>query len=112
MATVIKEYECEDCGPFEVETKHDRQCRKCPKCKSTKIERLISRPVISKMSGARTIGSLIEENNRKNPLTREKVMGQSESEHTKKSAEAQKMRKLATMTPEQTEKYIHTGKMP
>jgi hypothetical protein len=39
-------------------------------------------------------------------------MGQSESEHAKKSAEAQKMRKLATMTPEQTEKYIHTGKMP
>ena len=112
MAKVIKEYECEICGPFEVEIRHDRQCRKCPKCKSTKIERLISRPVISKTAGPRTVGSLIEQNNRKNPLTREKIMGQSESEHTKKSEQASKMRKLANMTPEQTEKYIHTGKMP
>lgn len=103
---VIKEYECENCGRFEELQKHSSMFKKCPKCKSKNIERLISKPLVAKDNEPKTVGSMIERNNKRNPLTREKVFG---VDAEKKLAEESKMKKLANMTPEQTKRYVEDG---
>lgn len=110
MAKVNKEFRCDSCDPvfdFEKIVKHTVRSTKCPKCGS-KSESLISLPSVSKMADPRTVGSLIERNNKRNPLTREKIVGSQED--MKKADQQKHMRDLTRMTPEQKQRYIETGK--
>jgi len=109
MSLVIKEYECVNCGLFEATQNHDEMYEYCPECDAP-VERIIGLPAVSKLADPRTVGTMMERNNRRNPLTREKLMG-SESEFNKKSEQAAKMKKINNMTAEQKERYIMTGKM-
>lgn len=105
MANVIKEYLCPNCNIIEIFQSHNKTSKKCPTCKA-KIEQLISRPLISKDGAPKTVGGLIDRNNKKNPIEREKVMGVGIE---KKLAAESKMRKLGNASPEQIKKYIETG---
>jgi len=107
MTLVTKEYNCVNCGDFEVMQQHKEQLKKCPTCKSKEIERLISAPLVAKDGAPRTVGSLIDKNNKKNPLTREKQFGEISE---KKLDRGSKIQKIARMTPEQQNTYIRTGK--
>lgn len=106
MALVTKEYHCETCGDFELLQNHKEQLKRCPKCDSMEVERVISRPLISKDGGPRTIGSLIEQNNRRNPLSRERAFG---IDAEKKMKAKERMEKIQKLTPEQTKKFIEKG---
>lgn len=105
MATVIKTYECPKCGDIEITQSHNATSKKCPTCKS-KIERTITAPMIAKDAAPRTVGKLIEQNNKKNKLKREKVM---EGISEKKLEKETHFRKLARATPGQKRRYIETG---
>lgn len=105
MANVTKTYECPKCGDIEIFQSHKTTSKKCPTCKS-KIERVITAPAVAKDGNPRTFGSMIERNNKRNPLEREKVMGVNAD---KKLAAESKMRKLAKASPEQIKKYVETG---
>lgn len=108
MALVTKEYFCENCGKMEFLQNHKEIHVRCPKCNSIEIERTISAPVVAKDGGPRTIGSQIELNNKRNPLSREKAFGVGAE---KKIKAKEKMQKLQRMTPEQVNKYIERGTM-
>ncbi len=108
MSLVIKEYFCENCGDFEDLQQHNKMHTRCPKCDSAEIERLISKPIVAKDGGPRTIGSQIELNNKRNPLTREKIFG---PDAEKKMKQREKMEKLQNMSTEQKNKYIETGQL-
>lgn len=95
---VTKEYECPKCGPIEIEQVHNRIAHKCPTCKSP-IERLIGLPIISKLGDPRTVGSQIELNNKRNPLTREQRVGGSDME--KKLKYREEVSKWGQMSDEQ-----------
>lgn len=103
MTSVIKTYRCDNCGDIERFEEHTHISKKCWECKSSNIERIITPPIVSKNASPRTIGSLIERNNRRNPLSREKQFGQITE---KKLAKENKLRKISKMTPEQKQKYI------
>ena len=107
MSNVIKEYECTKCGPIEIIQLHTEISKKCPTCKSP-IERVLSVPLISKDGGPKTVGMLLEKNNRKAPLKREKVMGEMGVTEKKLEKEAH-MRKLANASPQQVKRYVETG---
>jgi len=105
MALVTKTYDCPKCGGIEILQTHTEVSKKCPKCKS-KVERTLSAPIIAKDAAPKTVGSLIEQNNRKNKYKREKVMG----EITEKKLEKEShFRKLANATPAQKKRYIEKG---
>jgi len=107
MALVTKEYNCPNCGDIEIFQTHTEISKKCPTCKA-KIERVISRPLVAKDGGPRTIGSQIDLNNKRNPLSREKAFGVG----AEKKLEAQsRMKKIQRMTPEQKKKFIETGNL-
>jgi putative FmdB family regulatory protein len=110
MTEVIKEYECESCGNFEIWQDSSEMLEKCPECGGD-VERLISLPLISKLDEPRTIGTQIERNNKRNPLTREKMLG-SEADFQRKAEQRAKNRKINSMTDQQKNEYIKTGKMP
>lgn len=94
MANVIKEYGCKSCGAkFEVLQRHDHVTKKCKFCKK-KVEQIISAPIISKLAGPRTIGSQVEQNNKRNPLTREKIFGVDAEKKAKARERMQKIQKL------------------
>lgn len=104
---VIKEYECDNCGIIEDLQAHDKTHKKCWKCGSKKLERLISKPLISKDGGPRTIGSLIDQNNRRNPLSRERAFG---PDAEKKIKAQERMKKIQNLdTPEKMNKFIRDG---
>lgn len=69
---VTYEYECTNCGEFYSEDRTISDYRengprkKCKNCKKLKLERIISKPLVSKMAEPKTVGSLAEENYRKN----------------------------------------------
>lgn len=105
MANVTKEYLCEKCGEIEFIQNHEEVYKKCPVCKSP-IERLLSAAIIAKDGSPRTIGKLMEQNNKKNKHEREKVMGEITE---KKLAKQAHFRKLANATPEQKKRYIEQG---
>lgn len=106
MATVIKEYRCENCGDISKESHHDEVIEKCWVCGAS-LDQLICAPAIAKMGGPRTVGAMMEQNNKRNPLTREKHFGVGAE---KKMAQEAKLKKIAKMTPEQKKKYIETGR--
>lgn len=105
MAIVVKTYDCPKCGAIEITQKHTEQSKKCPTCKS-EIERTLSAPLVAKDAEPRTIGSLMEQNNKRNKYEREKVMGENTE---KKLAKQTHVRKLANATPEQKKRYIERG---
>lgn len=105
MANVIKTYDCPKCGAIEIVQNHKEVSKKCPTCKA-KIERTLCAPLVAKDAGPKTVGSLIEQNNKKNKLTREKTMG--DITERKLSRETH-FRKLANATPEQKRRYIERG---
>lgn len=105
MANVTKEYLCEKCGEIEFIQNHKEVYKKCPICKSP-IERLLSAAIIAKDGNPRTVGKLMEQNNKKNKLKREKVMGDITE---KKLAKETHFRKLANASPAQKKRYIETG---
>lgn len=105
MAIVVKTYDCPKCGAIEITQGHKEQSKKCPTCKS-QIERTLSAPLVAKDAGPRTVGSLMEQNNKKNKHEREKVMGEITE---KKLAKQAHFRKLANATPEQKKRYIEQG---
>lgn len=108
MAIVTKEYLCTSCEKeFEIDIQHDKNRKKCIHCGKHTLERIISCPIISKVGGPRTLGTLMEKNNKNNPLSREKAVG---SENDEKFKWQQKVEKLKRMSPDQKEKYIRTGK--
>jgi putative FmdB family regulatory protein len=109
MTIVIKEYECPNCGLFEHAQQHTTQLKKCPTCKSKEIERMISAPIVAKDAAPKTVGSLIDRNNKRNPLTREKQFGEITE---KKLDRGNKMQKIARMTPDQKRAYIDRGVGP
>ena len=107
MSLVFKEYMCENCNIIEILQPHNKTSKKCPDC-GAGIERLISSPIISMLGGPRTVGAQIDINNSKNPLAREKAMG----DITQKKLEGEaKFRKLANATPAQKKRYIEEGKL-
>lgn len=106
MAQVIKTYECPECGIIEREEAHTSCAKKCWICKS-KVDRIISAPIVSKDGGPRTVGALMDRNNKKNPLAREKRF---QSAPTKESPQAAKLRAISKMTDAQKAAYIETGK--
>lgn len=105
MALVTKEYDCPKCGLIEIFQSHKEQSKKCPTCKSP-IERIISKPLIAKDSAPRTIGSQIDLNNKRNPLSREKAFGVGAE---KKLKEQERMRKIQNLTPEGKQRFIEKG---
>lgn len=107
LMLVDKEYECDKCGVFSILQEHNQISKKCPKCKSKNFERRISSPAVSKLNDPRTIGSLIDRNNKRNPLSREKAFG---VDAEKKLAAKDKFEKINRMSPEQKQKWIETGK--
>ena len=106
MALVTKEYRCETCGDFELLQNHEEQLKRCPTCDSIEVERIISAPVVAKDGGPKTIGSLIELNNKRNPLSRERAFG---VDAEKKMKAKERMKKIQNLTPEQTKKFIEKG---
>lgn len=105
MSIVIKTYECPKCGDIEITQIHTEISKKCPTCKS-KIERILSAPLVAKDAAPKTVGGLIDKNNKKNKLEREKVMsGFSEKKLEKESH----MRKLANASPSQIKRYVEKG---
>lgn len=104
MANVVKTYECPKCGDIEILQLHTEESSKCPTCNS-EIERVLTAPMLAKDSAPRTVGTMMEKNNR-NKYSREKSMG--EATEAKLSKESH-MRKLANASPAQTKKYIETG---
>ena len=105
---VIKEYECENCGIFEELQSHNKVHKKCPTCKSTNIERLISKPLLSKDNAPRTIGSQIDQNNRRNPLTREKIFGVGAEKKLEKESY---YKKIAGLTGAAKERFLKDGSL-
>ena len=103
MTIVVKTYRCPECGDIERSEEHTSIARKCWQCGSKQIERIITPPIISRDAAPRTVGSLLEKNNKKNPLTREKQFGKITERKLDKES---KLRKIAKMTPEQKQKYI------
>ena len=105
MANVIKTYECPKCGDIEILQLHTEESKKCPTCKS-KIERVLTAPMLAKDGNPRTVGKLMEVNNKRNKRGREKAMGEiNEQKLTKESH----MTKLANASPPQKKRYIETG---
>jgi putative FmdB family regulatory protein len=105
MAIVTKTYDCPKCGAIEIMQSHKEQSKKCPTCKS-KIERTLSAPMVAKDSAPKTVGTLIEQNNRRNKHGREKAMG----DITERKLEREShFRKLANATPAQKRRYIEKG---
>lgn len=107
MANVTKEYLCEKCGEIEFIQNHKEIYKKCPICKSS-IERLLSAAIVAKDGNPRTVGKLLEQNNKKNKLKREKVMGDIGVTEKKLEKESH-MRKLANASPQQVKRYVETG---
>lgn len=105
MATVIKTYDCPKCGAIEITQSHNTISKKCPKCKS-EIDRTLTAPLVAKDGNPRTVGKLMEQNNKKNKLKREKVMGDVTEQ---KLAKETHFRKLANASPAQKKRYIETG---
>lgn len=105
MATVIKTYECPKCGDIEITQSHNTTSKKCPTCKS-KIERVLSAPLIAKDAAPKTVGGLLDRNNRKNKHEREKVMGDITEKKLEKESH---MRKLANASPSQIKRYVEKG---
>ena len=110
MATVIKIFHCYDCETeFEVSINHKINKHECVECSSENTEVMLQPAIIAKVGGPKTLGSLAEENSKKNPLTKEKVF--EKSENHEKVKEKAKIDKLGRMTKDQQRKYIETGKM-
>lgn len=104
MATVIKNYECPKCGDIEITQLHKTISKKCPTCKS-EIERVLTAPLVAKDSSPKTVGGLIDLNNR-NKRRREKAMGDVTEKKLEKESH---MRKLANASPQQVKRYVETG---
>ena len=105
MSTVIKTYECPECGDIEIVQSHTEISKKCPECKSI-IDRVLSAPLVAKDGSPKTVGGLLDKNNKRNPLEREKIMG----DVTEKKLDAiSRSRKLATASPEVIKRYVETG---
>lgn len=104
MATVIKNYECPKCGEIEITQSHKTVSKKCPTCKS-QIERLLTAPLVAKDSAPKTVGGLIDLNN-KNKRKRDGAMG---GVTEKKLEKESHMRKLANASPQQVKRYVETG---
>ncbi|HEY9705939.1 MAG TPA: zinc ribbon domain-containing protein [Allocoleopsis sp.] len=94
MAFVTKEYRCETCGDFEEFQQHNVVLKKCPKCGSKEIERIISVPLVAKDGAPKTVGSQIELNNKRNPLSREKAFGPDAEKKLKAKERMDKIQKL------------------
>lgn len=106
MANVIKEYQCSKCDvKFEVFQNHKETTRKCKTC-GGKVEQVISVPLVSKMGGPRTIGTQIEQNNKKNPLTREKIFG---VDAEKKIKAQERMQKIQRLSGDGLKNFIEKG---
>lgn len=103
MTIVIKTYRCPKCGDIERSEEHTSMARKCWECGSKQIERIITPPIVSKDGAPRTVGSFVERNNKRNPLTREKQFGNITEKKLEKES---RLRKISRMTPEQKQKYI------
>lgn len=106
MANVIKEYGCNFCGEkFEVFQHHTKVTKRCKNC-GKKVEQIISAPIISKLAEPRTVGSLIELNNKKNPLTREKIFG---VDAEKKAKARDRMKKIQKLSGDGLKNFIEKG---
>lgn len=106
---VIKNYRCPKCGEYEVDENHNETHKKCKICKKEKVERLLTAPIVAKDGEPRTVGSLIDRNNKRNPLTREKQFGDLNSKKLEKQSRFNKINKLS---PEQKKTFIETGRLP
>ncbi len=102
---VIKQYFCETCGGFEELQNHKEIHSRCPKCDSLEIERVIT-PSLVVDKTPRTVGSMIEQNNRRNPLTREKLFGVGAE---KKIKAQEKMKKISELSPQGIKSYVEKG---
>lgn len=106
---VIKTYRCDNCGEYEVPEHHNETHDICELCGQLPAERIITAPIVAKDGEPRTVGSLIERNNKRNPLTREKQFGDLTEKKLEKQSRFQKINKLS---PEQKKKFIETGRLP
>jgi len=106
LALVTKEYLCESCGDIEFLQNHTEIYEKCPICNGD-LERLISGPIISKLCDPRTVGSLLELNNRRNPLSRERAFGVGAEEKLNAQSRTQKIQ--AINTNKQMRDFIEKG---
>lgn len=105
MANVVKTYECPKCGDIEILQLHTEESKKCPTCKS-EIERVLTAPMLAKDSAPRTVGTMMERNNKRNKHGREQALkGISEQKLAKESH----MTKLANASPAAKKRYIETG---
>jgi putative FmdB family regulatory protein len=106
MALVTKEYGCDVCiKKFEVFQNHTETLDKCPTCGSN-VEQIISAPIIAKVGGPRTIGSQIELNNKRNPLTREKIFG---VDAEKKQKQRERLNKISKLDSSGMKNFLEKG---
>lgn len=105
MANVYKTYRCVNCGEFEILQSHKDILEVCPKC-DCYVDRLLSKPIVAKDSAPRTVGSLIELNNKRNPLTREKKFG---VDAEKKMKEKERLNKISKLSGDGLKKFIEKG---
>lgn len=105
MADVIKTYDCPKCGGIEILQHHTKESKKCPKCKS-EIDRVLTAPMLAKDSAPRTVGTMMERNNKRNKHGREQALN---GINEQKLAKESHMRKLANASPSQKKRYIETG---
>lgn len=107
MANVYKTYRCINCGEFEILQYHKDILEVCPTC-DCYVDRLLSKPIIAKDSAPRTVGSLIELNNKRNPLTREKQFG---VDAEKKMKQKERLDKISKLSGDGLKNFIERGSL-
>lgn len=106
MATVVKEYQCANCiDKITIYQHHSETTELCPNC-SGPIEQVISAPIIAKVGGPRTVGTQIEQNNKRNPLTREKIFGH---DAEKKQNQKERLRKISKLDSSGMKNFLEKG---
>lgn len=123
MRIVLMKYEylCNQCGQQYSVTQsiHDAPLVQCPNCQSNDFNRIIFAPTVF-IKGAKTIGSLADENAKHLPdeTLREIEVKQQQIESQTPWFDKSKYRpadatpkKLRSLTPEKKQRYIETGEL-
>lgn len=119
---ITYEYKCEACEhQFEIKQSiKDKPLEKCPECKKKKLYRLIGNPTVFIQQDPTTVGHLADRN------TENMSKGQREDRERKDAESRIKVpkkekpwwksdnptHKIASLTPQQKERYIREGKLP
>ena len=109
----LYEYKCSACNySFEIkQSMNDKQKRKCPECKQTKLEKIIGTPMIFVKGEPQTIGHWAEKNTEKMGRYELEDKKQADGQKEKDNTERQLKKKIKSMTDKQKRDYIEKGKI-